>query len=55
MENNINHPSLNLKKVGSYWSVRIGLRFRALAIEKPEGFIWFWIGKHSDYDRLINS
>jgi hypothetical protein len=26
------HPSLQFKKVGRYWSVRIGLRYRALAI-----------------------
>ena len=50
-----NHPSLHIKKVGSYWSVRIGKRYRALAVEKPEGLIWFWIGKHSDYDKLITS
>jgi hypothetical protein len=25
------HPSLHLKKVGEYWSVRVGRRYRALA------------------------
>jgi hypothetical protein len=47
------HPSLHLKKVGSYRSVRIGLRYRALAVEVPDGWLWFWIGSHSEYDRLI--
>ena len=26
------HPSLHFKKVGSYWSVRVGLKYRALGI-----------------------
>jgi hypothetical protein len=47
------HPSLHFKKVGNYWSVRIGLRYRALAVEVDEGYVWFWIGSHSDYDKLI--
>jgi hypothetical protein len=47
------HPSLYLKRVGSYWSVRIGRRYRALAAETDEGLIWFWIGSHGDYDKII--
>ena len=47
------HPSLQLKKIGRFWSVRIGLRYRALAVEANEGLLWFWIGSHADYDRLI--
>jgi len=27
------HPSLHLKKVGRFWSVRVGLHYRAVAIE----------------------
>jgi hypothetical protein len=27
------HPSLHFKKIGSYWSVRVGLHYRALAID----------------------
>ena len=50
---NPNHPALRLKKVGPYWSARIGRNYRALAVERPYGFLWFWIGPHSDYDRLI--
>ncbi|MET0219787.1 MAG: hypothetical protein ABW213_03935 [Tardiphaga sp.] len=48
------HPSLQMKKVGPYWSVRIGLRYRALAVEVDGDCVWFWIGSHADYDRLIN-
>jgi hypothetical protein len=47
------HPSLQFKKVGRYWSARIGLRYRALAVETEGGYLWFWIGSHADYDRLI--
>jgi hypothetical protein len=47
------HPSLNFKKVGKYWSVRIGLSCRALAVEDDSDFIWVWIGGHDEYDRLI--
>jgi hypothetical protein len=50
---NPTHPSLNFKKVGKYWSARIGLNHRALAIEDGSGFIWVWIGAHDEYDRLI--
>ena len=27
------HPSLHFKKVGRFWSVRVGLRYRALATD----------------------
>ena len=47
------HPSLHLKKVGRYWSVRVGLRYRALAVEVEDGLLWFWIGSHADYDGLV--
>jgi hypothetical protein len=42
------HPSLQLKKVGRYWSARVGLRYRALAVEVDDGFLWFWIGSHAE-------
>ena len=48
------HPSLHLKRIGRFWSVRIGLRHRALAIALPDdGLLWVWIGTHAEYDRLI--
>jgi len=47
------HPSLHLKKVGRYWSARVGRHYRALAVEVPDGLLWFWIGSHADYDRLL--
>lgn len=53
LEQDPRHPSLHFKKVGKAWSVRIGLRHRALAVEIEGGFLWFWIGSHEDYDRLL--
>jgi hypothetical protein len=53
LKENPAHPSLHFKKTGQYRSVRIGMHYRALAIEVPEGLLWFWIGSHSDYDKIL--
>jgi hypothetical protein len=53
LKSNPSHPSLHFKPVGKYWSVRVGLRYRALAVPVPDGLVWFWIGTHAEYDRLI--
>lgn len=47
------HPSLRFKRVGRYWSVRVGLHYRALGTEAPDGILWFWIGTHAEYDALV--
>ena len=48
------HPSLHFKKVGKYWSVRVGQSYRALGVEVEKGILWFWIGTHEQYDKLID-
>lgn len=51
------HPSLHFKKVGrtkQLWSVRVGTHYRALAVEKLESLVWFWIGTHAEYDTLLS-
>ena len=53
LKENPQHPSLRFKKVGRFWSVRVGLRYRALAVEVDDGLLWFWIGSHAAYDELI--
>jgi len=53
LKSNPTHPSLHFKKVEKYYSVRVGLKYRALGVEVDEGLLWFWIGNHSEYDRLI--
>jgi len=49
------HPSLHFKKVGRFWTARVGLHHRALAVEAADGLVWFWIGTHADYDGLVRS
>ena len=48
------HPSLHFKKIDRFRSVRVGLAYRALGLEVPDGILWFWIGSHADYDRLVS-
>ncbi len=48
------HPSLHFKKIGTLWSARVGLHHRALAVEDGEHRVWFWIGSHAEYDRLLD-
>jgi hypothetical protein len=50
------HPSLRFKKVegeDAIYSARIGLDYRALAVMKRDRIVWYWIGSHADYDRLV--
>jgi hypothetical protein len=47
------HPSLRLKPIGPFWSVRVSRSYRALATRRGDHFFWFWIGSHADYDNLI--
>ena len=49
------HLSLHFKKIGNkYWSVRVGLDYRALGVEVKNGISWFWIGTHAQHDKLIS-
>jgi hypothetical protein len=47
------HPSLSFKRVGRFVSVRVGLYYRALAVEEGNDLVWFWIGSHTEYDKLL--
>ena len=52
------HPGLNFEKVHDsvpFYSVRIGLRWRAVGRLEGETITWFWIGRHDRYDRLLDS
>jgi hypothetical protein len=50
-------PSLKLlgfKRIkDDLWSVRAGSGFRALATFDDGGYVWFWIGGHDEYERLL--
>jgi len=47
------HPSLHLKKVSRYWSARVGMKYRAVAVEIEESLLWIWIGTHAEYNKLL--
>lgn len=51
------HPGLHFKKVHSepsVWSDRVGIGYRAVAVVDEDTAIWFWIGSHADYDKLLD-
>jgi len=53
---NPSHPGVRFKRVNDnapIYSARIGLDFRALGILKGQTVIWYWIGEHDDYERLL--
>jgi hypothetical protein len=47
------HPSLHFKRIGSVWSARVGDHYRALGTDVDDGILWFWIGTHAEYDRIV--
>ena len=52
------HPSLRFKRVHAtqpIYSVRIGPNHRALAVRREDDAVWFWIGTHAEYDRLLKT
>jgi len=54
LKDNPSHPSLHFKKIQQYYSVRVGLRYRALGFEIEDGILWFWVGTHAEYDKITN-
>ena len=55
---NPQHPSLRFKQIHPtrpIYSARVGLGYRALAVLDGDLAVWFWIGTHADYDRLLRS
>jgi hypothetical protein len=47
------HPSVQLKPVGAFWSARVSDAYRALSIRQGNTFVWFWVGDHDSYERLL--
>ena len=50
------HPSLYFKQIHGtepIYSVRISLGWRAVGVRSGNTVIWYWIGSHADYDKLI--
>ncbi len=55
-ETNPNHPSLHFGRVGRKYpaySVRVGIGWRVLGVREGDTMVWFWIGSHAEYDRLL--
>jgi hypothetical protein len=54
--NNPQHPSLRFKRVHPtepIYSVRVTRSHRALGVLVADEIVWFWIGDHDAYERLI--
>jgi hypothetical protein len=50
------HPGLHFKKVHddpAMYSARVGIGYRAVATMEADTVIWFWIGTHAGYDKLL--
>ena len=50
------YPSLRFKKVHPelpIYSARISRNYRAVGQLDGNTVIWFWVGSHADYDRLL--
>lgn len=55
-EQNPSHPGLRFKQVHAdppVYSARVGINYRAVAVLDGEDLIWFWIGSHAAYDKLL--
>lgn len=53
---NPRHPSLRFKKVHDtlpVYSVRVDLDWCAVGVLREDTMIWFWVGSHDEYERLI--
>jgi hypothetical protein len=51
------HASLQFKQIHTVkpiYSARIGLHWRAIGVRSGETIIWYWIGSHSDYNKIIS-
>ena len=54
---NSHHPSLHFKKIHnteSIYAVRININYRAVGVVRNGVIVWFWIGPHTEYERLLD-
>lgn len=50
------HPSLQFKRVSQrhpVYSARINVDYRVLGVRDGRDIVWFWVGPHHEYDRLL--
>jgi mRNA-degrading endonuclease RelE of RelBE toxin-antitoxin system len=52
-----NHPGLHFKKVHptrTIYSARVNADYRVVGILDDDEIVWFWIGPHTEYDKLLS-
>jgi hypothetical protein len=57
-QNDPTHPGLQFKRLHTslpLWSVRITDSYRAVGVRDDASIVWFFIGTHAEYDRLLAS
>ncbi len=50
------HPGLHFKQVHPdppLYSARVGMSYRAVGVRDGSTIVWYWIGSHAAYDRLL--
>jgi hypothetical protein len=55
---NPQHKSLRFKQVHPtlpIYSARVGRKHRAVGVVEGDTIVWFWIGSHADYDKLLSA
>lgn len=55
---NPNHPGLQFKRLHTtlpLWSVRITDSYRAVGVRNDDTIIWYFIGTHAEYEKMLNS
>lgn len=51
------HPGLQFKRVHPtrpIYSARINIDYRVLGVLDGDEIVWFWIGIHGEYDKLLS-
>jgi hypothetical protein len=51
------HPGLRFKQVHAdppLYSARVGIGYRAVGVLDRDTIIWYWIGSHADYSKLLD-
>jgi hypothetical protein len=52
------HASLQFKQIHTtkpIYSARVGLGWRAVCVRTGDTALWYFIGSHADYDKLIKA
>ncbi|MFH1961587.1 MAG: hypothetical protein ABIJ30_01730 [bacterium] len=51
------HPSLHFKQIHTsipIYSARVSKGYRAVGQRTENEVVWFWIGSHGDYEKLLS-